>query len=85
MLNSHEFKLLERRSLHCRLRKALTAARQGEIVVLTHPWNRKVPGGTAKTVVKVLCGDREKLAEFGQKHGLPEHWIHDTRLPHFDL
>lgn len=68
-----------------KLRKALAAARQGEIVVLIHPWSREVPGGTAETVVKVLCGDCRKLVAFGQKHSLPEHWIHDTKVPHFDL
>lgn len=67
------------------LRKALVAARQGEIVVLVHPWNREVPCGMAKTVVKVLCGDRRKLIAFGQAMFLPEHWIHDTKIPHFDL
>lgn len=78
-------KPLEGRSLRDRLKKALAAARQGEIVIVVHPWNREVPGGMAKTVVKVLCGDRRKLVAFGQKYGLPEHWIHNTKVPHFDL
>lgn len=78
-------KPLEGRSLRDKLRKALVAARQGEIVVLVHPWNREVPGGMAETVVKVLCGDRRKLVAFGQKYGLPEHWIHNAKVPHFDL
>ncbi|RJX20619.1 MAG: hypothetical protein C4570_03695 [Ammonifex sp.] len=78
-------KPLEGRSLRDRLKKALAAAMQGEIVVLTHPWNRKVPGGTAETVVKVMCGDRRKLVAFGQKYSLPGHWIHDAKVPHFDL
>lgn len=78
-------KPLEGRSLRDRLKKALAAARQGEIVIVVHPWNREVPGGTAETIVKVLCGDRRKLVAFGQKHSLPERWIHDTSIPHFDL
>lgn len=67
------------------MKEAVAAAKQGKVVVVRHRWDGKVPGGYAKTIVKVLCCDRGKLAEFGRKYGLPEGWIHDTRLPHFDL
>jgi len=53
-------------------------ARQGKIAFIDHAWK-------GRRVLKVLCSDREHLAEWGRKHGLNEKRIHVSRLPHFDL
>lgn len=59
---------------------------QGEIAFLTHYWlDDRFPG--CKTVTKVGCSDLKKLAEWGEKYGLREEWIHHRRdgYSHFDL
>ncbi len=65
----------------------LDRARAGEIVILEHKWNDSVPVGQAKKIVKVICADKDKLIEWGRKHGIPESWLHISRsgIPHFDL
>ena len=58
----------------------------GEIAFLTHYWlDERFPG--CKTVTKVGCHDLEKLAVWGNKHGLKKEWIHHRLdgYSHFDL
>jgi hypothetical protein len=58
----------------------------GEIAFLTHYWlDDRFPG--CNTVTKVGSNNLEKLAAWGQKHGLRKEWI-DIRkngYSHFDL
>ena len=59
---------------------------QGEIAFLTHYWlDDRFPG--SKTVTKVGCQDLERLAEWGQEHGLRREWIHHRKdgYSHYDL
>ncbi|WP_409270221.1 hypothetical protein V1499_12355 [Neobacillus sp. SCS-31] len=59
---------------------------RGEIAFLTHYWlDDRFP--ECKTVTKAGCNDIEKLAEWGEKHGLRKEWIHKRPdgYPHFDL
>lgn len=59
---------------------------EGEIAFLTHYWiDDRFPG--CKTVTKVGCKDRQKLAEWGREYGLRPEWIDDRKndFPHYDL
>ncbi|MBM7702507.1 hypothetical protein [Metabacillus iocasae] len=57
----------------------------GKIAFLTHYWiDDRFPG--VKTVTKVGCANIERLAQWGEKHGIPARYIHHrSRYPHFDL
>lgn len=68
-------------------RSLLNRIRAGEIIILKCPWNRPVPGGWAKLIVKVMCSDQEKLLAWGRERGIPEEWLHVSRtgIAHFDL
>ena len=59
-------------------REALERAREGKIAFLDHAWK-------GERVLKVLCANRERLVQWGRRMGLKESYIHDSRLPHFDL
>lgn len=61
------------------------AVERGEIAFLTHFWiEPRFPG--IKTVTKVGCADREKLAEWCEANGLSPRYIHDRPpFPHYDL
>ncbi len=59
-------------------RVAMEKAKRGQIAFLDHPWK-------GRRVLKVLCADRDKLVVWGREHGLNEKYIHDARIPHFDL
>ncbi|WP_027094240.1 hypothetical protein [Cohnella thermotolerans] len=58
---------------------------KGEIAYLTHYWlEPRFPG--IKTVTKVGCSDKERLAAWCKEHGLNPRYIHDRDpFPHFDL
>lgn len=59
---------------------------EGEIAFLTHYWiDDRFPG--CRTVTKVGCNDRKKLADWGRKYGLMPEWIDDRKkdFPHYDL
>ncbi|WP_110113425.1 hypothetical protein [Bacillus sp. CGMCC 1.16541] len=57
----------------------------GEIAFLTHYWiDDRFPG--VNTVTKVGCVNVERLAKWGEKHGISARYIHHrARYPHFDL
>ncbi|WP_028402977.1 hypothetical protein [Ectobacillus panaciterrae] len=59
--------------------------KKGEIAFITHYWlDERFPG--MKTVTKVGCADLEKLAQWGEKYGIPSRAIDKrSEYPHFDL
>jgi hypothetical protein len=59
--------------------------KRGEIAFITHYWiDERFPG--MKTVTKVGCADLERLKKWGEKYGIPSHFIHNRAgYPHFDL
>jgi hypothetical protein len=57
----------------------------GNISFLTHYWYNP-EWKNYKTVTKVGCSNIERLAKWGEQHGLEKEWIHKRdHYPHFDL
>ncbi|KGP73480.1 hypothetical protein [Pontibacillus yanchengensis] len=67
------------------LKKWKQKVEAGEIAFLTHYWlDDRFP--ESKTVTKVGCSDKVKLAKWGKQYDLKPQWIHnDPHYPHFDL
>ncbi|MCP8969517.1 hypothetical protein [Ectobacillus ponti] len=59
--------------------------KSGEIAFLTHYWvDEHFP--EMRTVTKVGCANLDKLAKWGEQHGLEARFIHRrSEYPHFDL
>ena len=67
------------------LKEWKAAVARGEIAFLTHYWrDPRFPG--IRTVTKVGCSDRGKLAIWCRDNGLNPAYIHERdEYPHFDL